>query len=205
MKQLFFQRKQIKTFFVGNLRVWISINIHLDFIVASDDTKRDILLNSGDYPEIFLSGAFSNLDVMKYGVDQQIFIPLNDLIDEYAVELKRAFNEVPTMKGDMIAPDGNIAKTIDRSELFEAQTPQVFKPEIIRQAYQNIDKIKEDITDDAQLVEALGKPVKIVPGDSGNIKITTKTDLAIAGAILKARPKPKPTGPAGPWAAEQGW
>jgi len=103
------------------------------------------------------------------------------------------------------APDGHIAKTIDRSELFEAQTPQVFKPEIIRQAYQNIDKIKEDITDDAQLVEALGQPVKIVPGDSGNIKITTKTDLAIAGAILKARPKPKPKGPAGPWAAEQGW
>ena len=104
-----------------------------------------------------------------------------------------------------IDKDNNIYKTIDRSKLWQAQTPQVFKPQIIRQAYQNPDKIDDNITDDAQLVENLGIPVKIVPSDNGNIKITTNTDLAIASAILKAQPKPKQKGPTGPWAAEQGW
>jgi len=102
-------------------------------------------------------------------------------------------------------PDGVIAETVDRSELWEAQTPQVFKPDIIRRVYQQSSNDYADITDDAQLVEAGGVTVKIVPGDSSNIKITSDCDIAITSAILKARPKPKPKGPAGPWAGEQGW
>ena len=101
--------------------------------------------------------------------------------------------------------DKNIVKTIDRSQFWEAQTPQVFKPEIIRKAYQHLENIEENITDDAQLVEAMGVKVKLVESDSGNIKITTAADIAIASAILKNRPKPKAQGPAGPWAGEQGW
>jgi len=102
-------------------------------------------------------------------------------------------------------PELNITKTVDRAALWEAQTPQVFKPEIIRRAYENLDNIDQNITDDAQLVEALGHPVKIVESSSSNIKITNSEDLHIAMAILNARPKPKPKGPSGPWAGEQGW
>jgi len=104
-----------------------------------------------------------------------------------------------------VGSDSNIIETIDRAGLWEAQTPQVFKPDIIGKAYEQCDKMIEDITDDAQLVEARGVPIKIVESDSGNIKITSRADIAIAAAILKARPKPKAKGPAGPWAAEQGW
>ena len=102
-------------------------------------------------------------------------------------------------------PDGAVSETVDRRPLWEAQTPQVFKPDIIRRAYEKRAKIDADITDDAQLVEALGLPVKLVESTPGNIKITTNEDIAVAGAVLKARPQPKPKGPAGPWAAEQGW
>jgi 2-C-methyl-D-erythritol 4-phosphate cytidylyltransferase len=98
-----------------------------------------------------------------------------------------------------------ITGTVDRSALWEAQTPQVFKKDVILKAYQQRDKITEQITDDAQLVEATGHPVTVVESDSSNIKITCPTDLAIAEAIIKSRPKPKGSGPAGPWAAEQGW
>ncbi|MBN1765059.1 MAG: 2-C-methyl-D-erythritol 4-phosphate cytidylyltransferase [Sedimentisphaerales bacterium] len=102
--------------------------------------------------------------------------------------------------------DKLITKTVDRTQFWEAQTPQVFKPEIIRKAYQQRENVNENITDDAQLVEALGIPVKIVESDSGNIKITTGIDLAIASAILKSRAKAaQKKGPVGPWAAEQGW
>ncbi len=99
----------------------------------------------------------------------------------------------------------NITKTVDRSALWEAQTPQVFKPDIIRRAYENLENIDQNITDDAQLVEALGHPVKIVESPTGNIKITSSEDIHIAMAIINARPKPKPKGPSGPWAGEQGW
>ena len=99
----------------------------------------------------------------------------------------------------------HVVKTVDRSQLWEAQTPQVFKVELIRAAYAQKHEVLENITDDAQLVEGLGNPVKIVPSTASNIKITHSEDITIAAAILKARPKPKPSGPTGPWAAEKGW
>ena len=96
--------------------------------------------------------------------------------------------------------DGQIMETIDRTGLYEAQTPQVFKKDLLKKAYANIGKLdKTKISDDSQLVEALGHKVAIVETDSSNIKITTKADIAIAEAIIKSRPKPKPQGPAGPY------
>lgn len=74
-----------------------------------------------------------------------------------------------------------VDKTIDRSNLWEIQTPQVFKKELIVKAYEKYSK--NNVTDDASLVEKLGKPVSIVYGSYKNIKITTKEDLLIASAI----------------------
>ena len=75
-------------------------------------------------------------------------------------------------------------KTIDRSRLWAAQTPQVFRKEIILRAYQE-GRGKSHVTDDAMLVEKLGLPVKVVMGSSQNIKITTPEDLILAKGILK--------------------
>lgn len=97
-----------------------------------------------------------------------------------------------------------IAKTVDRSDLYEAQTPQVFSAELIRKAYDNLENVnKSTISDDAQLVEALGHEVTIVESDSSNIKITRGSDIAIAEAIIKSRPKPAPEGPLGPYVEAQ--
>jgi len=94
--------------------------------------------------------------------------------------------------------NGQIIETVDRTGLYEAQTPQVFKKDLLKKAYANLEKIdKSKISDDSQLVEALGQKVSIVETDSSNIKITTKADIVIAEAIIKSRPKPKPQGPAG--------
>ncbi|MFA5292072.1 MAG: 2-C-methyl-D-erythritol 4-phosphate cytidylyltransferase [Phycisphaerae bacterium] len=94
--------------------------------------------------------------------------------------------------------NGQIIETVDRTGLYEAQTPQVFKKDLLKKAYENLGKLdKSKISDDSQLVEALGQKVSIVETDSSNIKITTKADIVIAEAIIKSRPKPKPQGPAG--------
>lgn len=98
------------------------------------------------------------------------------------------------------AKENMIIQTVDRASLYEAQTPQVFEAQLLKKAYENLKNLdKSKISDDAQLVEAIGEKVSIVQTDSSNIKITHKADVAIAEAILKSRPKPKPEGPIGPY------
>ncbi len=80
-----------------------------------------------------------------------------------------------------------VQETLSRDELWEAQTPQVFRKEILQQAYARMRKNSTIPTDDANLVEQLEMPVKIIKGDYENIKITTNTDLIIAEALLNAR------------------
>jgi 2-C-methyl-D-erythritol 4-phosphate cytidylyltransferase len=100
--------------------------------------------------------------------------------------------------------DGTITRTMDRTGLYEAQTPQVFAAELLKKAYKNLKNLdKTKISDDSQLLEALGHKVAIVESDSSNIKITRQSDVAIAEAILKSRPKPKPEGPIGPYIEAQ--
>jgi len=97
-----------------------------------------------------------------------------------------------------------IIKTVERAGLYEAQTPQVFKAELLKKAYGNLANLdRSKISDDAQLVEALGEKVFIVETDSSNIKITRPSDIAIAEAVLKSRPKPVPKGPTGPYLEAQ--
>ena len=77
-----------------------------------------------------------------------------------------------------------VRSTLNRNELWAAQTPQVFKKDIILKAYQD-GKDKFQVTDDAMLVEKMGKPVKMVMGSYQNIKITTPEDLIVAQGILR--------------------
>jgi len=100
--------------------------------------------------------------------------------------------------------DGSIMKTVDRVGLYEAQTPQVFQASLLKRAYQNLKNLDQaKISDDSQLIEAMGEKVTIVEADSSNIKITYQSDIAVAEAIIKSRPKPKPQGPIGPYIEAQ--
>ncbi len=102
------------------------------------------------------------------------------------------------------AKDNTIIKTVDRVALYEAQTPQVFAAELLKKAYENLKNLDQSkISDDSQLVEALGHKVTIVEADSSNIKITCKSDIAIAEAILKSRSKLARKGPIGPYIEAQ--
>jgi 2-C-methyl-D-erythritol 4-phosphate cytidylyltransferase len=102
------------------------------------------------------------------------------------------------------AKDNTIIKTVERAGLYEAQTPQIFAASLLRKAYDNLKNLdKSKISDDSQLAEALGHKVTIVEADSSNIKITRQSDIPIAEAILKSRPKLAPKGPAGPYIEAQ--
>lgn len=75
-----------------------------------------------------------------------------------------------------------VVETVDRSNLWAVQTPQVFRTELIREAYARLDR---EVTDDAAAVELLGRPVRIVPGDPRNFKLTTPEDLEVASALVE--------------------
>jgi 2-C-methyl-D-erythritol 4-phosphate cytidylyltransferase len=98
-----------------------------------------------------------------------------------------------------------VQATVSRKGLWQAQTPQVFRRDWLTEAYAKRGQLGKDITDDAQLVEAAGHAVHVVEGAATNVKITTKSDLALAEAVLKALPKPKPNRPAHPFAEEEMW
>jgi len=91
---------------------------------------------------------------------------------------------------------GVVDETVPRGDLWEAQTPQVFRKDLLLKAYEGD---LSHVTDDAQLVEAAGHPVRVVLGDPRNVKITTPGDLALASAVIKTLPKPKPKGPSHPF------
>jgi len=84
-------------------------------------------------------------------------------------------------------PRGYAAKTLDRSALWAAQTPQAFAYPLLLQAHRRARKRGFLGTDEASLVERCGIPVRIVEGDYANVKITTPADLAMARALLGRR------------------
>lgn len=97
-----------------------------------------------------------------------------------------------------------ITETVPRAGLWAAQTPQVFRRDWLVEAYSKRAEVKVPITDDAQLMEALGRTVVAVPGSPSNFKITTQDDLEVAEAIIAARgnkPAPVPR----PFDEENAW
>ena len=78
-----------------------------------------------------------------------------------------------------------VRETVSRHDLWLAQTPQTFRVEVIRAAHRRAQQQGITGTDDATLVEQMGRPVRIVPGNALNFKITTPDDLALARAVLR--------------------
>jgi len=96
-----------------------------------------------------------------------------------------------------------IEETVAREGLYQAQTPQVFRKDLLLKAYAGM---PDDFhpTDDAQVVEQAGHPVAIVAADHRNLKITTPADLTLAAAILKGiSRRAKPSKPRGPFEEAQ--
>jgi 2-C-methyl-D-erythritol 4-phosphate cytidylyltransferase len=107
---------------------------------------------------------------------------------------------VATLK--RVGADHVITETVDRTGLWEAQTPQVFARSVLEKAFAFSGQA---FTDEASLVERTGHPVTVVPGSPINLKITSREDLRLAEQALKALPKPKLSGPAHPFAGDDIW
>ncbi|MBI3837937.1 MAG: 2-C-methyl-D-erythritol 4-phosphate cytidylyltransferase [Planctomycetia bacterium] len=125
-------------------------------------------------------------------------------IFEVAEKTEAAIFAIPvagTLK--RVKADHTIEETVSRADLWEAQTPQVFRRQLLLEAHAKRGDFQA--TDDAQLVERIGHPVTVVTGSPINLKIATREDLRLAEQALKALPKPKLSGPGHPFAGDDMW
>ncbi len=114
-----------------------------------------------------------------------------DLFDRCAAALQDCLGlvaAVPVKDTIKLAgADGLVASTPERSQLWAAQTPQGFELASLRQCHQQGQQNGWEVTDDAALFEKSGLPVRLVPGEETNLKVTTPLDLTLAEFILKHR------------------
>jgi 2-C-methyl-D-erythritol 4-phosphate cytidylyltransferase len=110
---------------------------------------------------------------------------LANLIDEAGLEDSGGLLAVPL--GDTLkrGEDGRVGVTLDRSSLWCAQTPQLFRVGSLRAALSA--PALAEITDESSAMERAGHAPRLVAGASANLKVTTREDLVLAGAVLKSQ------------------
>jgi 2-C-methyl-D-erythritol 4-phosphate cytidylyltransferase len=133
---------------------------------STDDDTDFVLIHDGARPLIKTAE-----------IDQAIQMALKYSAVVFGVPVK------PTIK--RVNKALTVIETINRDELWEVQTPQIFRKDVLVKAHQH--KNSKTASDDAFLVEQMGKPVKIFPGSYENIKVTTPDDLALVKILLKKR------------------
>ena len=94
-----------------------------------------------------------------------------------AVPVKSTIKEVN--KDNML-----VVRTPERATLWDVQTPQVIKPDLLRKGFDKVKAEDLEVTDDVSIIEQLGEPVRITVGDYYNIKLTTPEDLQLAESVL---------------------
>lgn len=114
-------------------------------------------------------------------VSREIILKMIDELKNYDAVIT-GVNSKDTIK--IIDDEKKVVTTPNRNNLFNIQTPQIFKRNLILNAYENWNKNKIFITDDSSLLEKINVPIKLVEGFYSNIKITTKEDLYLAIELL---------------------
>jgi 2-C-methyl-D-erythritol 4-phosphate cytidylyltransferase len=94
---------------------------------------------------------------------------------------------MPAMETAKLVISGQIERTLDRNTIWMAQTPQAFELSLIRTAHEKARSERFMGTDDAMLVERLGRKIRIIQGSRLNMKITTSEDMALAEGIINRK------------------
>jgi 2-C-methyl-D-erythritol 4-phosphate cytidylyltransferase len=192
-----------KNVFLWSVLAFNSLSIFKEIIVIVPQNMLSIL--SRKYKNLaklkFVAGGKERFDSVKNGIaliGKDIdFIAIHDgvrpliaksdilkvlnraKIDGVAIAVEKTKDTIKEVK------NGFIVKTLDRSKLYNAQTPQIFRKDLLLKAYNR--KVPPKTTDDVQLLESLKIKTAIVETEFTNFKITTKQDLEFAKKILASK------------------
>ena len=111
---------------------------------------------------------------------------LHNLIDQCRQDKVGGILAAPITDTVKQVEDKRIVNTLARENIWRALTPQMFRLALLREALEKALRAGLHVTDEASAVEALGLSPRVVAADGGNIKVTTKADLAVAELFLKA-------------------
>lgn len=158
-------------------------------VISGGVTRNETLMNAIDYIE------------SNYGLDDNTYLVTHDAVRPF-VTAKIINDNIDSMlkygaTGTVIPATDTVFKSVkgeiidsipDRSELYQAQTPQCFKALRLRELYSALtDQEKDILTDGCKIYLLKGHDVHLVPGDVSNIKITYPHDLIVAEAILSQK------------------
>lgn len=160
-------------------------------VSAAGFSKPVSVIQGGDRRQDSVSTALQHLaaDVTVVGVHDAVrpFVSVDEIesVLRKADKTGAAILAVPVVDTVKQVEKDVIDATLVREHLVLAQTPQAFRIEILREAFERAKKDEYYGTDESSLVERLGRPVTIVRGSERNIKITRPTDLVLARVLLE--------------------
>ncbi|HLG78472.1 MAG TPA: 2-C-methyl-D-erythritol 4-phosphate cytidylyltransferase [Ktedonobacteraceae bacterium] len=155
---------KIASIIPGGTRRQDSVRAGLDQLARIAPETRWVMIHDGARPLVTSALLEAGLQAAQVHQAAVAAVPVKDTIKQ--------------------AQEGIIQTTLERSQLWAVQTPQVFAFPLIYQAHHS-PLAQDEATDDAALLERLGHPVAIFPGSYTNLKITTQEDLLIAEALIQ--------------------
>ena len=161
-------------------------------LVKSAGFKKSVTVVEGgerrqDSVSIGLKHLQPGTDIVAVHDGVRPFVPIED-IENVVGQAERsgaAILAVPIVETVKQAEKDIVQSTLTREHLVLAQTPQVFRTELLKEAFAHAAKDEYYGTDESSLVERLGHPISIVRGSERNIKITRPGDLTLARAFLE--------------------
>ena len=149
-------------------------------VVAGGKERQDTIANALDCVD-----ESADIILVQDGVRPFVTVKQIDAVIDATRQYGAAILAAPSVNTIKRVEDGKVVATLDRSQLWQVQTPQGFRVSWLREAYEKATETRILVTDDASLVEAAGYPVHIVEGDDRNIKITSPLDLKIAEVLIE--------------------
>ncbi|MDI6716273.1 MAG: 2-C-methyl-D-erythritol 4-phosphate cytidylyltransferase [Actinomycetota bacterium] len=165
--------------------------VKVDRVVIGGEERQDSVYNG-----LKAAKDFKKVDVVVVhdGARPLVEPELIDRVVDGVAGCHGAIAGIPAKDTIKLVSGDQVFKTIDRTQLWQIQTPQAFLFDALLAAHEKAKADKFYGTDDSVLVERIGGKVRVVMGSDENIKVTTPTDLALAEAILRNRESAKNMG-----------
>lgn len=167
---------------------WRGLSDFVQRIVAGGEQRQDSVFNG-------LKAIDEDTEIVIIHDGVRPFVTQEMIRESVEAALEHGGAVVGVPLGDTIkrlGEDRFVERTVDRDSLWAMQTPQTFRYDLLREAFEKAYGESFYGTDEASLLERLGRKVKIIPGSPLNIKITRKEDLILSEGILSHQLKAAP-------------
>lgn len=167
---------------IGAAERWQSVHAGVEAIIAAGADKDDlILIHDAARPAVPCNNINQVIDAARFEPYGAI------LATPVADTLKQSQSTSRSRPIDESNPHYYIERTIDRHDMWQAQTPQVFRADQLRHVLSHVSDHQLNITDEASAFEYLKLPIRLVAGSRQNIKLTYPDDAILLAAILTAQ------------------